>query len=125
MSIRKHIWLILITAIVYQAYPMYSQEASDNGDRKVSDYVATATLSDEYWPQYISVVNNHVRYPVRVDIDVVYSIVFRKNEESYEKKTTLHSDLIPPGENAKVKLGIKGNYIVRIEDVRVTAYTDY
>jgi hypothetical protein len=93
-------------------------------DRKISDSVSTVRLSDEYWPQYIIVENNSVKYPVKVEADVIYSIVYRRNESQYEKKKTLYSNVIPPMGKINVNLNINGSYIVRIEKWRVIAYTD-
>jgi len=90
---------------------------------KIPDDVASVRLSDEYWSQYVIVENNSLQYPIKVEIDVVYCIVFRRNEPESEKKTTLYSEIIAPMKNIKVPLNVKGNYIVRAERLRVQTYT--
>jgi len=96
--------------------------AQDN-QVKIPDNVASVRLSDEYWSQYVIVENNSLQYPIKVEIDVVYCIVFRRNEPESEKKTILYSEVIAPMRNVKVPLNIKGNYIVRAERLRVQTYT--
>jgi len=90
---------------------------------KIPDNVASVRLSDEYWPQYVIVENNSLQYPIKVEIDVSYCIVFRRDEPESEKKTTLYSEVIAPMRNIKVPLNKKGNYIVRAERLRVETYT--
>ncbi|MDR1127446.1 MAG: hypothetical protein LBL06_04875 [Treponema sp.] len=90
---------------------------------KIPDDVASVRLSDEYWSQYVIVENNSLDYPIKVEIDVVYSIIFRRNEPDYEKEKKLYSNIILPMQKTNVYLNVKGNYIVRAEKLYVRTYT--
>ena len=115
---------IFLFLLVIFCIKILSDTIPDNEDRKISDYVASIRISDEYWPQYIIVQNNHVNYPIRIEVDVIYCIVHRRNQPDHEKEATLYSGIILPMSHGRVNLNIRGNYIVRIKGHRVVAFVD-
>jgi hypothetical protein len=125
MKIRRNVKNILfIYFFLFIEYFTFGQSIPDNQDIRISNYVASVRLSKEYWPQYIIVENNHTKYPIKVEIDIIYSLVFRRDEPEYEKRMTLYSSAIFPMKNMIVELNIRGHYIVKIITYRVVAFTD-